>query len=218
MQRGQSATASAAVVMPVKAFTHGKLRLAPSLDPSARAALARAMATVVAQAASPLPLIVVCDDEEVRNWAATVGAEALWTPGVGLNGAVEAGVAHLATRAIDRAIVAHADLPFARTLEWVADFDGVTLVPDRHGDGTNVICVPTTVGFQFSYGAASSARHQGVAKALDLPTRVVPDDRLGWDVDVPTDLHLPPDLDLPPELADLLRDRGAAPITVADRR
>ena len=33
-------------------------------------------------------------------------------------------------------IVAHGDLPRATDLARCADFDGVTLVPDRHGDGT----------------------------------------------------------------------------------
>jgi len=205
MQRGGSADQSAAVVVPVKAFSAGKLRLAPRLDPATRAALARAMATAVVQAADPLAVVVVCDAEEVRAWAEGIGAEVLWTPSVGLNGAVEAGVAHLGERGVARAIVTHADLPLARTLGWVADTDGVTLVPDRHGDGTNVICVPTGVGFAFSYGAGSCARHHRTAERLGLPTRVVPDARLGWDVDLPADLDLPTDLDVPAEIADLLR-------------
>ncbi len=56
----------AAVVVPVKAFGQAKVRLAPSLEPSTRAELARAMAARVLRAARPLPAIVVCDDEEVR--------------------------------------------------------------------------------------------------------------------------------------------------------
>lgn len=215
MPRGPSADLGAAVVVPVKAFSQGKLRLAPSLDPGTRAALARAMATAVVRAADPLPVIVVCDDEEVRTWANAVGAEALWTPGVGLNGAVEAGVAHAGGRGIERVIVAHADLPLAHTLAWVASFEGVTLVPDRHGDGTNVICVPTTAGFEFAYGAGSCARHQAIAEALGLPTRVVPDVHLGWDVDMPADLQLPIDLELPVEVADLVRDHRTAAATNA---
>ena len=33
--------------------------------------------------------IVACDDDEVAAWAGTCGAEVLWTPGLGLNGAIE---------------------------------------------------------------------------------------------------------------------------------
>src|SRR5690606_32360512 len=112
------------------------------------------------RAARPLPVHVVCDDDEVRAWAQRQGAEVVWTPGLGLNGAVAAGVAHLAQRGIQQAVVVHADLPLATDLAWLADFDGATLVPDRHGDGTNAACVPTGVGFTFAYGAVSFARHR----------------------------------------------------------
>jgi 2-phospho-L-lactate/phosphoenolpyruvate guanylyltransferase len=189
-----SGPARAALVVPVKSFRQAKRRLAPVLDPAQRAVLARSMAATVLQAAGPLPALVVCDDEEVRAWAIDLGVEVVWTPGTGLNGAVEAGVARLAARGVGRAVVAHADLPLATDLAWVADGDGVTLVPDRHGDGTNVACVPAHAGFRFSYGAGSCARHELEALRLGLPVQVVPDVRLGWDVDRPADLDLPADL------------------------
>ncbi len=179
------------VLVPVKAFAHAKGRLADVLDPGAREELARTMAATVVAAAGRLPVAVVCDDEAVRAWAADLGVEVLWTPGLGLNGAVGAGVEQLAARGVDLAVVAHADLPLATDLAWVADFDGVTLVPDRHGDGTNVACVPTGSGFAFGYGAGSCARHEAEARRLGLPVRVVADVRLGWDVDRPEDLELP---------------------------
>ena len=185
---------TAAVVLPVKAFGQAKGRLAPVLAPDARADLARSMAATVVAAAGTLPVVVVCDDDDVRRWAEGLGVEVLWTPGVGLNGAVEAGVGHVGAGGHDRAVVAHADLPLATDLAWVAAFDGVTLVPDRHGDGTNVACVPTASGFRFAYGGGSCARHEAEALRLGLPVRVVPDARLGWDVDRPADLDLPEDL------------------------
>lgn len=195
---------SAAVVVPVKAFAQAKVRLAPTLEPATRAELARAMAARVLRAARPLPALVVCDDEEVRAWAERQGAEALWTPDLGLNGAVEAGVAHLARRGVERAVVAHADLPLATELAWLAHFDGVTLVPDRHHDGTNVACVPTSAGFRFAYGPGSFAAHRAEAARLGLAVRLVPDEHLGWDVDVAADLTPPAHLRLPVDVAGLL--------------
>jgi 2-phospho-L-lactate/phosphoenolpyruvate guanylyltransferase len=182
---------SAAVVVPVKAFRAAKLRLAPALDPSARAALARDMADVVVAAAAPLPVVVVCDDDDVRLWAQQAGAEVVWCPGRGLNGAVADGVAALHSRDVETAIVAHADLPLATSLAWVADFPGVTLVPDRRRDGTNVIGVPTGAGFGFAYGRGSFERHRVEADRLGLPVRVVGDPALAWDVDLPADLAWP---------------------------
>jgi 2-phospho-L-lactate guanylyltransferase len=190
-------TTTAAVLVPVKAFAAAKQRLDGVLDPSARAALATAMATTVLEAAGPLRAAVVCDDLGVRRWAEAQGAEAIWTPGLGLDGAVMTGVAHLGERGVDRVIVAHADLPLATDLAWLADTDGVTLVPDRHGDGTNVACVPAGAGFGFTYGARSFDAHRAEATRLGLVLRLVPDVRLGWDVDVAADLAPPPELHPP---------------------
>ena len=179
---------AAAVLVPVKSFREAKLRLAPALDEAARATLARDMATNVLAAAAPLPVCVVCDDEDVAEWAQALGAIVLRRPGRGLNGAVSDGVARLAEDGFDQVIVAHGDLPLATSLAWVADFDGITLVPDRHEDGTNVVCIPSAAGFEFAYGAGSFARHEAEAARLALPTRIVRDVPLGWDVDVPDDL------------------------------
>jgi 2-phospho-L-lactate guanylyltransferase len=186
-----------AVLVPVKAFAAAKQRLETVLDPASRIALAKAMAASVLEAAGSLRVAVVCDDEDVRGWAEAHGAEAIWTPGLGLNGAVEAGVSHLARRGVDRVIVAHADLPLATELAWLADGDGVTLVPDRHGDGTNVACVPAASGFGFAYGPGSFRAHRAEAARLGLVARLVPDVRLGWDVDLPGDLQVPAELEAP---------------------
>lgn len=173
----------------MKAFADAKVRLAPALAPGRRAALAQAMAERVLAAAAPLPTAVVCDDAEVAGWAAAHGAIVLAEPGRGLNGAVEAGVEQLAAAGARQVIVAHADLPLATDLEWVAWFKaGVTLVPDRRRDGTNVICVPTRAGFRFSYGPGSFDAHWAEARRLDLPVRIVAEPLLAWDVDVPADL------------------------------
>jgi 2-phospho-L-lactate guanylyltransferase len=194
-----SAMAQVAVLVPVKAFTSAKLRLAEVLDPAEREGLAREMAATVLRAARSVPVAVVCDDDAVRTWAAEQGARVIWTPGLGLNGAVDAGVAELAAAGVSRIVVAHADLPLATDLTWVAAFGGVTLVPDRHGDGTNVACVPAGSGFRFAYGAGSFTRHRAEAARVGLPVRLVPDRALGWDVDLPRDLHLPDGSQLVPE-------------------
>jgi 2-phospho-L-lactate/phosphoenolpyruvate guanylyltransferase len=182
---------SVAVLVPVKSFAEAKARLAPALDGPARADLARRMAETVLAATGPLPATVVCDDPAVRAWAEALGADVAWTPGLGLNGAIEAAARRAADAGARRVMVAHADLPLATDLAWVAAFDGVTLVPDRRMDGTNVACVPATVGFRFAYGPGSFGRHRAEAARLGLLTRLVADPRLGWDVDEPRDLDLP---------------------------
>jgi len=177
------------VVIPVKAFARAKARLAEVLSPEERAGLSRSMATTVVAAAGPLDVVVVCDDEDVRAWATALGVEVLWTPGLGLNGAVSAGVDHLAARGVARAVVAHADLPRATDLTVVLGGPAVTIVPDRHGDGTNVISLPAGAGFTFGYGGGSCARHVAEAERLGLGVRLLEDEALGWDVDRPEDLE-----------------------------
>ena len=179
------------MLMPVKAFTVAKARLASVLDPAARAALAREMADRVLLAAGGLPVTVACDDDEVAAWAEGAGASVAWTPGLGLNGAVTAGVDALAATGARRVVVAHADLPRARDLGVVAAGEGVVAVPDRHDDGTNVLAVPTGAGFEFAYGPASFARHTAEAARLGLALTVLRPPDLTWDVDVPADLEHP---------------------------
>ncbi len=185
------AAVQAAVVVPVKAFGAAKVRLAPALDPVARATLARTMAEGVVAAAGAMPVLVVCDDPAVREWAATVGATACWTPGLGLDGAVEAGVATAARLGARRVVVAHADLPLATGLDHVVGDHGVVVVPDRRADGTNVIALPASCGFRFAYGPGSFDRHLAEARRLGLEVEVLDDEILGWDVDIPADLDLP---------------------------
>jgi 2-phospho-L-lactate guanylyltransferase len=183
--------------VPVKAFDVAKARLSSALTPSERIELARSMATAVVAAAGPLPVHIVCDHADVAAWALSVGAQVIAKPGRGLNGAVTDGVAELAELGFDRVVIAHADLPHARSFDAVVALSGenespvVVIVPDRHGDGTNVICIPTTVGFTFAYGPGSAARHGEEARRLGLRVSVLRDERLGWDVDRPEDLSAP---------------------------
>jgi len=186
---GRNWLGPAAVLVPVKSFAEAKVRLAPALPPAERAALARAMAATVIAAAAPLPVAVVCDDLEVAGWARAHGALVVWEPGRGLNGAVEAGVDQLRGAGVDRVIVAHADLPQASALARLDGGTGVTLVPDRRRDGTNVAVVPAGAGFRFSYGPGSFARHQSEAARLGLELTVAEDPGLAFDVDWPADLE-----------------------------
>lgn len=186
----------AAVVIPVKGFHAAKLRLAPALTPEARAVLARQMATRVVRAAGDLPVTIVCEDPVVREWALEVGASVHWTPGLGLDGAVHAGVDAVTEAGAERIVVAHGDLPLATGLAHVVGRAGVLLVPDRRTEGTNVIAVPARSGFRFQYGPGSFLRHRHEATRLGLPVEVLTDAALGWDVDTPDDLQLPDGDDL----------------------
>jgi 2-phospho-L-lactate guanylyltransferase len=202
---GQLVAPATVVLVPVKAFHLAKARLAGVLDGEGRAALARRMATVVVRAGAPLPVAVVCDDDDVAAWATGLGARVLWRPGRGLNPAVQDAVTSLAALGYKRVVVAHADLPLARELAWVARFPGVTIVPDRRDDGTNVLSVPTDADFTFAYGVGSFRRHAAESRRIGRGLRVVREPGLGWDIDIPDDLDALRALDpsaLDPEVPD----------------
>lgn len=178
-----------ALLVPVKSFREAKHRLEGVLGPDERARLARRLGAIVLAAAGGLPAYVACDDSEVADWAIGQGAMVLWTPGLGLSGAVMAGVDHLGAAGCSLVVVAHADLPFVGPLEGFGAEGTVTLAPDWRHDGTNVAAVPASAGFSFSYGPASFSRHVEEAARLGIPLEVVDDPAFARDVDLPEDLE-----------------------------
>ena len=153
-----------------------------------RVRLVRTMAEAVVAACAPLPVAVVCDDPEVSEWATALGVTVMWEPGQGLNGAVRAGVEQLAAAGVHWVMVAHGDLPRARNLGTLAPFSGITLVPDRTDDGTNVLRLPVLCDFHFAYGPGSFRAHCAEALRLGLPVRVLRVPALAHDVDWPADV------------------------------
>jgi 2-phospho-L-lactate guanylyltransferase len=177
------------VLIPVKAFHQAKRRLDQVLSEGDRERLVRTMAAHVVAACAPLPVAVVCDYEEVASWAGRQGATVLWEPGQGLNGAVRAGVERLAASGARWVTIAHGDLPRARGLGTLPPFDGITLVPDRRDDGTNVLRLPAHCDFRFAYGSGSFRTHRVEATRLGLAVRVVRHPDLAYDVDWPADVE-----------------------------
>ncbi|WP_419910689.1 2-phospho-L-lactate guanylyltransferase [Candidatus Poriferisodalis sp.] len=182
------------VLIPVKGFRLAKGRLADRLSDTERHELARTMASQVVKAAGSLPVRVVCDNDEVADWARAVGAEVLWIDADGLNPAISAAVAALESDfdldvdGSGHVVVAHADLPHAQTLAGLAETGTVTIVPDRHLDGTNVMALPLGTGFEFHYGPGSFRAHctEALRRGLDLRVRRIAD--LEFDIDTPDDL------------------------------
>jgi 2-phospho-L-lactate guanylyltransferase len=182
---------NAVLLVPVKAFASAKARLATVLGDADRERLARWTSARVLAAAGELPTYVACDDETVAAWAAEHGATVLWHPGVGLNAAVNNSVGELRAAGVTDVVVAHGDLPRAHSLARLVAPGTLTLVPDRHGDGTNVMSLPTDMPFQVSYGPGSYQRHLHAAIDAGLSVRVRKDALLALDIDTPSDLTHP---------------------------
>ena len=179
------------MLIPVKDFRQAKARLSGVLSPDQRIRLARWTADQVVAAAAPLPVFVACDDTDVAEWAEASGATVLWRPGMGLNAAVGDGIATLAAAGIEHVVVAHSDLARPSPLASLVMIGGIVLVPDTNDDGTNVVAVQTSVGFQPAYGSQSFRRHLAHALTLGVPVRVQRDVNLALDIDTPADLAHP---------------------------
>lgn len=179
------------MLIPIKSFDLAKGRLSDAIGPDRRSELAREMAATVIRAAGPLPVWVVCGDHSVADFARSCGADVIWRTPQGLNRAVADGVDDLTARGFTRVVIAHADLPLAVDLSFLAPaeaVDTVFLVPDRRNDGSNVLSIPLGRGFGFHYGPGSAAAHRVEAERCGLPLEVISDERLGWDIDIPDDL------------------------------
>ncbi len=177
------------MLVPVKAFAEAKQRLSDVLGPGDRSRLARWLADRVVRSVGDTPVFVVCDDVDVRRWAESVGATALWTAQLGLNGAVDDGVASVAAAGFDHVVVSHADLPLPTGLVGIARAGTSTFVPDRRRDGTNVMAFPTRSPIAAQYGPGSFRRH--LAACTSAVSEVRFDHHLSIDLDTPLDLTHP---------------------------
>lgn len=194
-------TSTSVVIVPIKSFTGAKERLAGVLTAQERHKLARFMALRVLRAASPLPVLVVCDDDEVIAWALLNGAAVVRQDKPGLNNAVQIGFSAARDSSYTWAVIAHSDLPLATRLDHLLDHlqsglpgsdqssdRAAVIVSDQHGDGTNLLVVPTSCNFKFHYGPASFAAHCAEAAQQGLDLRIVADAALAIDIDTPSDL------------------------------
>lgn len=181
----------AAVLIPIKAFHEAKARLAAHITSGDRERLARWMADRVADSVSHLPTFVACDDEQVATWASGRGIDVLWSPGLGLNGAIDSGVAMIAGKGFEHVTISHGDLPLPESLPSIAVPGTIVVVPDRRRDGTNVLSRPCNVELPACYGPASFRHHVAAAFATGLPVSVRFDQHLSIDIDTISDCAHP---------------------------
>lgn len=177
---------SEAFVVPLKAFDVAKerLRLAGTESVSD---LAKKLAIGVLESCRPRHVIVLGESDDITAFAAEHGVEVWSSNATNLNGAVQGAYGALADR-FARLIIVHGDLRNPAGLGRFEPGAGVTIVTDHHGRGTNVLCVPTGLGFHFAYGPNSALLHRLEAQRLGLPCRVVVDSPWRFDVDEPEDL------------------------------
>jgi len=187
-------------LIPIKGFDRGKSRLSEVLSPEERERLARELfehvVSVLREAPEVDEIAAVSDSEDAREHAERLGVLALSDPPgrPGLARVVDDALAELANRGATKAVVCMSDLPeltsedIAGVVRSLTEVD-VVLVPDRLGEGTNVIALtPPTVLPSCLGHEDSLPRHLARAQEMDLTVIVQLSSGIAFDVDNPVDL------------------------------
>jgi 2-phospho-L-lactate guanylyltransferase len=189
-------------LIPVKALSRGKSRLAGALDAEARARLVRdtLRRTVGAlkQVAEIAGVFLVTQDPAVAAWAAEWGVQSLRESRSGLNESLEEARAEILGRAPSAGglLVLPADLGWlaaedVRAVIALADRPPcVVIAPDRRGRGTNALLLRPPDLIAFHFGPDSAREHAAQAAARGIAPIWHRSSSISLDVDEPGDLSL----------------------------
>ena len=183
-----------AAVLPVKSYTRAKQRLGDAVGD--RQELAAAMVADVLDALAAVPeidhVVVVTAEPLAARAAEDAGAIVVDDPEeAGQSAAAARGIDAAMVRGAGRVLLVPGDCPALDPREVAALLtrrDGVVIVPDRHGSGTNALLLTPPTAIAPSFGAGSFARHAALARAAGARVKVAELPSLGLDVDTPADL------------------------------
>jgi len=186
-------------ILPVKRFASAKARLADDLSAGTRRALAESMVTDVLMAlrrTKAIDAVLIVTSEPAaeaigHGYGATVIAD---DAEESQSAAALIGIGHAVEQGAARVLLVPGDCPALDPAQLTELLDGpvlgrsVTLVPDRHGSGTNaLVLVPPDV-IEPAFGEDSRARHEQAAAAAGVPCQVENVPTLLIDVDTADDL------------------------------
>lgn len=197
-----------AAILPVKRFADAKQRLGTGVSDHLRRRLAAAMAADVLAVLGAVEAIectlVVTREHGVAGEARATGATVLDdTAQAGQSAAVEIGIAHALQAGFERVLCVPGDCPAVEPAElhgllapgcWPpatgngAATAAVTIVPDRHGTGTNGLLLAPANAIAPSFGPGSCQRHIELARAAGAVLRVERLPSLLLDIDTGEDL------------------------------
>ncbi len=190
-----------AAILPVKSFARAKRRLGASIANDLRDDLARAMVgdvlVALSATASIERTIVVTREDSVATAARCLSALVVQdTAEESQSAAVVLGVESAIAEGFERVLCIPGDCPALDPAELdllLADADApgvpsVTIVPDRHGTGTNGLLLAPPDAILPSFGPDSCERHQSLARKAGAPWRIERPASLLLDIDTGTDL------------------------------
>jgi 2-phospho-L-lactate/phosphoenolpyruvate guanylyltransferase len=187
-------------VVPVKDLWGTKSRLAPVLDPGARAGLTLYMMGRVVRAILETGIVDVCvvsPDRMVLEEAKRRGATPLVQESRGLNPALEEGRRRALELGASTLLVLPADLPLLdagdvlAVLKEAGEGPSAVISPDGTRSGTNALLIQPPDVLPFAFGNDSFEAHLGAARRRSLDVSVCERPHLAFDLDTAGDLaHL----------------------------
>jgi 2-phospho-L-lactate guanylyltransferase len=194
----------ATAIIPVKRFGQAKQRLLERLDRPQRAAIVKAMledVLVAVTSVDDIERVIMVTGEGRAERLALRHAQRVKTPIEVFQDPNDRGHSEAATLGIVRAKALGAEavalLPgdcplldaaeLSEALERLAAGQ-VTVVPDRHGTGTNALLMAPADAIGPAFGEGSAERHRDRAERAGYVVAVEPLGSLGLDLDTPEDL------------------------------
>lgn len=177
-------------LVPMKARSQCKTRLASRLSPEARIALVDAMLDHVIATLRAVPTVdriaIVSSDHPGMAEDLVL----LPDPEQDLNESLNAALDRVSELGARRALVVAGDLPLLRPEEVDSLLSAcgektVALAPDRTGRGTNALALSLPSAFRVHFGVNSFARHRDEAQRVGLVSQPVNAPGLAFDVDLP---------------------------------
>ena len=183
-------------ILPIKSLGAAKQRLSAQLGSGSRQALAQAMFSDVLASlrhVEGVDEIVVVTANDVAESAARGNGVRLLYDGeeAGQSAAAMIGLRHALAAGYDRALLVPGDTPLLDPGEvdaLLARGGPVTIVPDRHGTGTNCLLLEPPEAIEPSFGPGSQDRHVAAARAAGIEPVVDSVPSLMLDIDTPDDL------------------------------
>lgn len=185
------------IIVPHRGLEAAKTRLAPSLSPEEREALARQLLERVLSAAREVcdDVVVITPSRELASVVEPIGARVVVQRGMGLNEGLEQARFDALVDDLGTLIVLHGDLPNLQGADVQALIDalpagvpGVAIAPDRAGTGTNGLVLRPPGVMNFRFGPGSFSAHLAEAERADVPVVAVNRAGLAFDLDTPDDL------------------------------
>jgi len=188
-------------IVPVKPLQRGKSRLSSILSVTERTTLNQSMLVNTLKTLKSIAeidtVLVVSRDPAALAIARDFDARTVLEVGSPeLNTALRRAALVAKAYYANQILVIPADLPLVKA-DHIKDFLALSkedpeliIAPDRRKDGTNALFINPADLIDFHYGPGSFEKHLGAAQKKGAAIKIVENEALGLDLDLPEDLQL----------------------------